>query len=101
MLEEIEMLKSRTEEILVQLLAQWEQGMIGAPDQALSPFGRVALHLSEASDKLSEAAGAATELFTEDDPFSDDYAETTERRVSVDIEERETKPSRGKKGGSK
>lgn len=100
MFEEIEMLKSRTEMLLMQMLAQWEQRAITAPDQAQAPYAEVALLLSEVRDKLGEARIAALELAERHGFQVEEFSANMERTVRVEIEERE-EPSRSGKSKRK
>ncbi|WP_299593311.1 hypothetical protein [uncultured Tateyamaria sp.] len=105
MTEEIEILRSRTDEILVQVLSQWSQSVIVCQDRNLPPFGRLASCLASARDMLAEAAIAATQLETSEGEFFDDAfgdeTDRTERHVSVDIEEHEVTTTGPKKGKRK
>lgn len=101
MTEEIEALRSRTDEILVQILSQWSQSVIVCQDRSLPPFSALAACLTTARDMLADAALAAEQLELSEEGFFDEaFANGTdraERRVSVDIEEREVKttPKKG------
>ncbi|QBF31189.1 hypothetical protein CFI11_08145 [Thalassococcus sp. S3] len=95
MTEEIEILRSRTDEVLVQVLSQWSQSVILCQDRPLPPFSTLASSLTTARDMLADAACAARTLeemeSTAFDAEFEDDTDCTERRVSVDIEEREVK----------
>lgn len=105
MYEEIEILRSRTDEILVRVLSQWSQSVIAHQSSELPPFCGVACSLTEARDELAKAARSFQHLREREEYDRHNYPEglgDDDGCVSYDIEEREIKATTTtKKGGRK
>ncbi|WP_284164104.1 hypothetical protein [Frigidibacter sp. SD6-1] len=93
MLNDIEHLRDRTSALLSQVLADWSQYLIECEDVSLPPIDRLASELTAARDALGRAWRAAAEVEARREGFEERLTETvregvTERRVTVDFEER-------------
>lgn len=90
--EEIEILRSRTDELLVQVLSQWSQSVINCPHCPLPPFCALASCLNVARDGFVKGAGYASRLESSGDDCDSELdveVGRTERHFSVDIKEHE------------
>ncbi|NDW44603.1 hypothetical protein [Ruegeria sp. PrR005] len=100
MYEEIEFLRSRTDELLVQVLSQWSASVMSSRDRGLPPYSSLAADLAAARDRLAAAAQAAVELDGLDYVVECDEV-SGEERVEMDVETREVKSTTVRKGGRK